>query len=333
MASVYRRGKSWYLSWVGPDGRRRRQSLGRISSADARAHLSKLRLKLVNNPQGLAPSPSLEEFSLSYLQWYKAQYPSSYDRVMRIFKCHLAPAFGTTPMNLITRHEVAKWRAQRIEQAHAETVNKELKTLKACLQRAVDWDVLAVNPLDKGGDTLFLPKRGDKPPVWYTSQQLSALYLASSKRNAALWKLMANTGLRRAEMLAMRWDDVSATQLTILSTEERPTKGRRTRVVPLNTAAQEALETLRAMSGGQPHLLRQMTLRSLSRCFLLDAKRAGLTGTIHCLRHTFCAQMVMAGVPLRTVQILAGHASVRTTEIYAHLAPDYLANAVTAINL
>jgi site-specific recombinase XerD len=41
----------------------------------------------------------------------------------------------------------------------------------------------------------------------------------------------------------------------------------------------------------------------------------------------------MAGVPLRTVQVLAGHADIKTTERYAHLAPDYLANAVTAIAL
>jgi integrase len=47
-----------------------------------------------------------------------------------------------------------------------------------------------------------------------------------------------------------------------------------------------------------------------------DAKRAGIGGSLHRLRHTFCAHMVMTGVPLRRVQILAGHADYATTEKY-----------------
>lgn len=261
------------------------------------------------------------------------QYPSSYDRVSRIFRCHLIKHFGDEPMNLIDRAKATAWRNERVVDARPETVNKELKTLKACLQRAVDWEVLSINPLDKGGGTLYLPKRADRPPLWYTTTQLQDLYAASSLRNAALWKLLANTGLRRSELLALRWQDVADDRLTVLSTEERPTKGRRTRVVPLNEAAQEALQALRKGTGDATYVLRQMSQRSLSRCFLLNATKAGLPGSIHCLRHTFCSQLVMAAVPLRTVQILAGHANIKTTEIYAHLAPDHLANAVTAIAL
>lgn len=144
---------------------------------------------------------------------------------------------------------------------------------------------------------------------------------------------MANTGLRRQEALALRRSHQSNGQLTVESTEERPTKGRRTRVIPLNVAAQGALEELLRHAPADDHMLRQMSLTSLSRAFRLDAKRAGLPGSIHSLRHTFCAQLVMAGVHLRVVQQLAGHASYTTTERYAHLAPGYLASAVTSISL
>lgn len=333
MATVYKRGKSWYLSWVDEAGRRHRESLGPVSAPDARASLAHLKLRLIKNPHGVVPAPTLEEFSKSYLQWYKIQYPSSYDRVSRIFSCHLVKEFGSQPLNLIDLAVVMPWRNDRIEEAATDTVNKELKTLKACLQRAVDWGVIDFNPLDKGVDSLFLPKRADKKPVFYTAEQLAKLYAVSSKRNAALWKFMANTGIRRAEMLALTWEAVGGDRVTIISTEDSPTKGRKTRVVPLNTAAQEAAQALRNIGEDATHVLRRMTLRSLSRCFLLNAGKAGLPGSIHCLRHTFCAQLVMAHIPLRTVQVLAGHASIKTTEIYAHLAPDYLANAVTAISL
>ncbi|WP_245150988.1 tyrosine-type recombinase/integrase [Stenotrophomonas maltophilia] len=59
---------------------------------------------------------------------------------------------------------------------------------------------------------------------------------------------------------------------------------------------------------------------TVSDWFASDAKRAGIGGSLHRLRHTFCAHMVMAGVPLRRVQILAGHADDAATEkFYAHL--------------
>jgi len=56
-------------------------------------------------------------------------------------------------------------------------------------------------------------------------------------------------------------------------------------------------------------------------------------GTPHELRHTFISHLVMQGVPLRTVQVLAGHKTIAVTEQYAHLAPDHLSNTVSRLNL
>ena len=72
---------------------------------------------------------------------------------------------------------------------------------------------------------------------------------------------------------------------------------------------------------------------SLSRAFLHDAARANLDGSLHTLRHTFISHLVMQGVPLRTVQVIAGHAHFTTTERYAHLAPGYLKNVTAGMRL
>ncbi|GAB3046849.1 hypothetical protein GCM10027214_06000 [Stenotrophomonas tumulicola] len=62
---------------------------------------------------------------------------------------------------------------------------------------------------------------------------------------------------------------------------------------------------------------------TVSDWFSTDSKVAGIGGSLHRLRHTFCAHMVIAGVPLRRVQILAGHSDYATTEkYYAHLTPE-----------
>jgi len=63
------------------------------------------------------------------------------------------------------------------------------------------------------------------------------------------------------------------------------------------------------------------------------AKEANIEGLtkLHTLRHTFASQLVMSGVDLPTVMKLMGHSDIQTTMIYAHLAPDHLADAVNKL--
>jgi site-specific recombinase XerD len=61
-----------------------------------------------------------------------------------------------------------------------------------------------------------------------------------------------------------------------------------------------------------------MTKQSLSRHCANDLAKAGLDGSLHCLRHTYICHLLLAGVPIRTVQLYAGHAKISTTEIYAY---------------
>lgn len=71
---------------------------------------------------------------------------------------------------------------------------------------------------------------------------------------------------------------------------------------------------------------------TVSDWFKKDSDLAGIGGHLHRLRHTFCAHMVIAGVPLRRVQLLAGHADYATTEkYYAHLSPEGDERAVSKL--
>ena len=60
-------------------------------------------------------------------------------------------------------------------------------------------------------------------------------------------------------------------------------------------------------------------------------RRNGLQGNIHTLRHTFASHLVIAGRSLKEIAKLLGHSTTATTEIYAHLAPESKANAVSAL--
>jgi site-specific recombinase XerD len=74
---------------------------------------------------------------------------------------------------------------------------------------------------------------------------------------------------------------------------------------------------------------RPLTGDVLTHDFIKLVKSSGIKhASIHTLRHTFASHLVMSGADLYTVQKLLGHSSIKTTETYAHLAPNYLRSAI-----
>jgi integrase len=129
--------------------------------------------------------------------------------------------------------------------------------------------------------------------------------------------------------LQLRRQDVGQEAIRVLSTESERTKSGRWREIPLTDNAKDALEHLNKDS----YILPRIRPDSMSRTFMRCATRAGVGGTLHSLRHTYISHLVMANVPLRVVQVLAGHAHYVTTERYAHLSPGHLQDAGKSINL
>jgi integrase len=139
------------------------------------------------------------------------------------------------------------------------------------------------------------------------------------------------TGLRRAELASLRWEDVDTDggSLVVRHREGFKTKGNAERRVPL---VGDALDTLRRMkTGGAGYVFtdrRGLPIKPnrISTRFSDMAAKAGLPErvTFHSLRHTCGAWLSMKGVPMRVIQAILGHSSISVTERYSHLAPDTL---------
>jgi integrase len=339
MAGKYQRGRSWYLSWI-EDGANRRRSLGAITEAEAEtARLAKeQQLGAV-----AAAGPLFQDWAERYAIWHAQEYPSSYFRVEQILRCHLIPTFGSVPLLAINRTLAEGYKRNRLAQAKHATVIKEWRTLQAVLNAAVAHEVIPHNPIGKVRAPRDLTSR---PPRWYTREELAAIYAAQAQgqrcttpEDRALaerlrwtWQLMANTGLRRTEALQLDWRDCGKEAIVVRSEESARTKSGRWRQVPVSQGAAEALEAL-APKKRQGPVVPQIQPPSVTRAFARTLRRAELDGNLHCLRHTYCSHLVQAGIPLRTVQVLAGHASMSTTERYAHLSPDTLQAAISGLNL
>ena len=138
--------------------------------------------------------------------------------------------------------------------------------------------------------------------------------------------LSMNTGLRRGEVLKLRWACVDF-ERRLLTVEGRNAKNRQTRHVPLNEEAMSALRRWREQSGSGTRLFAVATGFRTAWEKLL--KRATITRfRWHDLRHHFASRLVQHGVPLNTVRDLLGHSSVAMSLRYAHLTPDQRREAV-----
>ena len=177
---------------------------------------------------------------------------------------------------------------------------------------------------------------GDRP-----SGRAFARLLAATRRRAAV-TLMALAGLRRAEVVGLTKDALV----------ERPDgfslrfsgKGGKTRTVPLSTAAHPALVEWLAVRVRVPTAAPQVFVTTAGRpvdpqqvkrdCVGLGARvgtRFRLTP--HVLRRTFATRALRASGDIRAVQVLLGHASIQTTEVYTHVDEDGLRALVESTRL
>lgn len=139
-------------------------------------------------------------------------------------------------------------------------------------------------------------------------------------------------------MLRLEWHRVDF-QARRVQLDGIHTKSGRRRFVPLNAAAvkvmKDRLEFRLQHCPRSPWVFAWEDGRRAARLweqFQTARRRAGIVDfRIHDLRHTFASWLVSAGVPLTEVRDLLGHASIRETERYAHLAPDRLSTAVQVI--
>ena len=137
-------------------------------------------------------------------------------------------------------------------------------------------------------------------------------------RNVLLARTMYQCGLRVAEAVSLRPQDLSQGSLMV-----RDGKGHKDRTVPISEALEQELRTysaLRRIRADKPMF--PITTRQARTIITEGAKRAGLTKDVspNTLRHSYGRQCVLNGVPLNVLQQWLGHANIETTFIYTSLA-------------
>jgi integrase len=332
MATLGIRGQYRTLNWQDAQGRHRISigKVGVISDKAAQDILKAKELELSTGAQllglGIARAITFGQYAGEYLTWHRSEYPHSHFRVRQIVQDHLLPRFALTPLDFIQPKEVEQYKRDRRTNAADATVIKELRTLKAILNRAVKDRLINYSPIEHVAAPRDLTS---KPHRFYEKTELDAIY-RNSAVHQAMWKLYANTGMRRMEGINLKWKNIGSDGLKILSESDARTKSGEWRDIPLGIGAAAALEEIKR--DGE-YVLPRIAPPSISRAFINDARRANLDGSLHTLRHTYISHLVRAGTPLRTVQIYAGHAHYSTTEKYSYLQPGMVDKRVLNLSL
>lgn len=313
MATLYRRGDSYYLNWR-EDGQQYRRSLGKVDRQTAetlRAEKAAELRGLLTPTRGVTVGHILDD----YLAWYAHARPTTYKRAVSALK-PFRLAFDGLAAEAIPPQALERWGHQQTAKGSAQ---KALKLARAALKRAKDQRVIQRSPMD--GVKILKPPVS-RAPDYFRPEALDEL---DKTPHAALWRFLWNTGLRRGEIAKARRSDVRDGLLYVESTAEGRTKSGKWRAVPLNAEAVEALAHL-----GEDRLV-EVHADTLGDWFTREARAVGLKGSLHWLRHTFCTILVQQGVSLHEVKRLAGHSSITVTEQYAHHAPGYGVTAVATM--
>lgn len=318
----------WWVryTWQGKEVRRK---IGR--KTDAKNYYARVRAQIL---EGRYEPEKPKEVTLR--QWLSEFVPTITGRTVKQQKGYASfwsERLGDRPLASIKTNELERIQAALSEEGRLakNTINRYYAFLKHALNVAIRDGLLKENPVvrvqffkEPKGRTVFLSAADEA--------KLKEVFSPDS------WPFVVfaiHTGLRQAEQFGLRWENIDLTSRVL--TIPRSKSGE-TRHVPLNDTALAILRDLKARQvilspwvfpSPVDHTKPRDACAFYRRVFVPAVEKAGLSGVVwHSLRHTFCSRLVQKGIPLTTVQKLAGHKDYSTTLIYAHLSPDHLHEAV-----
>jgi len=343
-----KRGPIWYAKYRLPDGRQVQKLLGpawtgrgrppaghytkRLAEDWLRGVLEEARrgtlVGLVRTGETFADAAA--EF-LRYAEHDRAIKPSTLVDYRSIVNGRLVRAFGDRRLEDITSGDVEAWRATLT--SSNRTKNKQLILLNGVFVRAMKVWGLSSNPV---ASVERHPQRSSGDLQVFSPEEIHALVrAAASEQDGAIYLTAAFTGLRRGELIALRWRDVDFAGSTIrvrasyAGSELTLPKSGKVRSVPMAPEVAQAMARLgdRGQFVGDDDLVfpgmagDYLDGSALRRRYNAALRRAGLRPLrFHDLRHTFGTRTI-AKADIRRVQEWMGHADIQTTMRYLHYVP------------
>ncbi|MDB6353636.1 site-specific integrase [Trichococcus sp. K1Tr] len=321
------------------------------------AELALSRLKVEFEERGYQKA-NYNTFAELYELWFDVAYKdtvkeSTYVKTQELFKHHILPAFGHLRAEKITvtfcQKKVNEWcnslAKYRIMKNYVTRV----------LDYAISLDLIRENPMRK----IIMPKRkeivdGEKVENFYNKEELQN-FLSCIKEDGymrwyALFRLLAFTGFRKGEALALQWKDIDFVRGTVTVNKtlargennsliiQTPKTKTSVRTIAIDEVTLKILKEWRKEQSKEYLKLGFNTMAPTQVVFTtykneymqhatvtnrinkIIKKHDLKTITVHGLRHTHCSLLFEAGLPIQEVKERLGHSDIKTTmNIYTHV--------------
>lgn len=366
---VFRSGTGWgYVVDVGVRGGRRRQQRRRgfKSKRDAQDALGEV-LSAVRTGAYVPPSSATVESFL--LRWQAASRarvkPSTAASYEQMLRSHVVPRIGEVQLQSLSAAHLNELYAALLADGRcdgkgglsASTVQYIHRILSKAFGDAVRWNLTTRN----AADLADAPRADHKEmQIWTPEQVRTFLDSVKGERLFAAWLLAVTQGMRRGEVLGLRWADVDldagriSIQQSLVSIGYQlqfstPKSKRSVRTIGLDASGVAALKTHRArqveerLACGAAYSDNDLVFaredgspfhpERLSQLFERHVKSLGLPRIrLHDLRHTHVSIALASGVPPKVVSEWVGHASVAfTLDRYGHVMPGQQEQAAVQV--
>jgi integrase len=274
---------------------------------------------------------------------YKPSAIRSYEAALRD---RIFPDLGGKRLGDVQRRDVQRLADDLLAEGRdPSTIRNALMPLRVIYRRAVEDGDVSVNPCTN----LRLPAVRSRRERIASPEEAQRLLVALPERDRPVWATALYAGLRRGELLALRWEDVDLAAGVIrversyddkgrVEIEPKSRAGRRT--VPIVGALRDVLVEHKARQGRNSGLLFGSSAETpfvpsnLWRRAQRAWKRARLEPIgLHEARHTFASVLIAAGVNAKAITTYMGHASIQTTyDLYGKLMPGSEAEAAALVD-
>lgn len=338
---VYRIGDRWYIDLY-VDGRRKRKAIG--SRKEAENALTAVKADILRGEFKFKRESKLhfEAFANDYLDHVKTNKKKSWQRDDNSLK-FLKSYFGGMLLSKISPWDIEEYKRKRLDgeitiklesearkrkewKVKPATINRELACLKHMFTLAKKWKMADENPVK---EVQFFQEQQIEMRI-LTRDEIDRLVSCANSRLKPILIIALNTGMRKGEILRLRWTDVDfENQFLFL----KQTKSNRPRKIPMSHLVTETLRSLKREGefvfsnpkSGKP-------LSDLQTGFKAACSKAAIGDLrFHDLRHTAATHMVIGGIDLVTVKEILGHATIQMTMRYAHPTPENKKHAVDVL--
>lgn len=274
-----------------------------------------------------------------YLEWVNNhQAERTYGEKFRILNGSVLTFFGKYHPGQITKRLIESYKTKRLDdigKKHRQ-INNELSCLSAMIRWYYDLEDIDADPLPRHK---MLPYKCPLPE-YLSPEEIRPFIGALSTYHYAFCCCMYYGGMRFHEVAALREKDLHDKHLVISG------KGNKTRLIPISEPLRGALTAYFLKSPVVkiqgvvndlifPSPVTGKKITSIKKAIKLAKKRTGIDRRItpHMLRHAFATHLLEKGADLRSIQMLLGHSSIKTTQIYTNVAFPHLQDTVDRLKV